>query len=476
MPSTLKPAIAKTLAAGTIIVISAMLLTGYVPHPTALNLIRQSGELVIATRNSPTTYYEAQDGTETGFEYDLAKMFADELGVKLHVVASDDLNSIISMVARKEADIAAAGLIITDERSQRVRFSTPYQTLSQYIVYRSGTKAPRSIDDLSSGITEVVGGSSHAEKLRAMAASNPALNWNENFDADIEELLTKVSDQEIDYTIANSIDFRLNQRYYPELRAAFELSRSEQIAWAIRRSGDDSLREALADFFSRIKENGQLDRLYEKHFGHIQDFDYAGTLSFNAHVERRLPNYAKHFQVASRKVSIDWRLLAAMGYQESHWDPLATSRTGVRGIMMLTRKTAEDLGVKDRVDPMSSIYGGARYFDMILDSIPHDIADPDRTWLALAAYNIGLGHLEDARKLTQARGGNPDAWADVKETLPLLMQRRWYMKTKHGYARGREAVHYVENVRDYYDMLVWKSENGRVITASQHVVATLATR
>ncbi len=180
-----------------------------------------------------------------------------------------------------------------------------------------------------------------------------------------------------------------------------------------------------------------------------------GTLVFRRHVAQRLPRYRAFFEKAAKKYKLDWRLLAAMGYQESHWDPKAISPTGVRGIMMLTLKTASDVGVENRLKPQSSIMGGAAYFSDIMRRMPSDINEPDRTWMALAAYNVGMGHLEDARIITQKRGKDPHRWFDVKQSLPLLAKRKWYKKTKHGYARGWEPLQYVENIRSYYDILRW---------------------
>ena len=126
---------------------------------------------------------------------------------------------------------------------------------------------------------------------------------------------------------------------------------------------------------------------------------------------------------------------------------------------MLTRNTASDLGIQDRTDPEQSIMGGTEYFVNLKKRLPESIEEPDRTWMALAAYNVGLGHLNDARKLTSEQDGNPDSWADVREILPLLSKRKWYSKTKHGYARGREPVEYVRNIRNYYEMLIWLSNH-----------------
>jgi len=161
----------------------------------------------------------------------------------------------------------------------------------------------------------------------------------------------------------------------------------------------------------------------------------------------------------AEKTSIDWRLLAAISYQESHWNEKAISPTGVKGLMMLTQATAKDLGVKDRTQARDSIDGGARYLKQRIAIIPERVLEPDRTWFALASYNIGFGHLNDARILTQQLGKNPDKWIDVKQFLPLLSQEKWYSQTRHGYARGKEPVRYVSNIRSYLDLLIWNTNN-----------------
>ena len=151
---------------------------------------------------------------------------------------------------------------------------------------------------------------------------------------------------------------------------------------------------------------------------------------------------------------IDWKLLAAISYQESHWDPLATSPTGVRGLMMLTRNTAQSLGLSDRTDAEQSISGGMRYIQDMMTKVPESVPQEERIWFALAAYNMGYAHMLDARALTAKQKGNPDSWADVKQRLPLLSQKPWYSKLTYGYARGHEAYTYVENIRKYQISLV----------------------
>jgi membrane-bound lytic murein transglycosylase F len=436
------------------VILAAALLTGYVRQPTTLNLIKQKGELVVVTHLGPTTYYEGPNG-ETGFEYDMARRFADYLGVRLRIVVADNLNAVIPTLLKGEADIAAAGLTVTPARKRIVRFGPSYEQVTQQLIYRKHYhRPPSSINDVD-GYIEVVAGSSHAETLKALAPDHRRLQWEENYQADIDGLLSLVWQKELDYTIADSNQIEISRRYYPELGIAFDLSAPDDLAWAFPRDDDYSLYREAGKFFQALKQSGELALLKDRYFGHLGDFDYVDTRTFIKHINRRLTQYKDHFIQAAEHFHQDWRLLAAIGYQESHWDPKAISPTGVRGIMMLTRKTAADMGIKNRIKPENSIRGGARYFTLLEKRIPDEITGPDRTWFALAAYNIGLGHVNDARIITERLGGNPNKWMDVRDSLPLLMQKRWYKQARHGYARGLEAVHYVENIRNYFDILIW---------------------
>lgn len=423
---------------------------------TLLERIKANDELIVVTRNASTTYYEGPYGP-TGLEYDLALLFAKRLGVRLNIIVPDNFSDLLGMVERGEAHIAAAGLTVTEARQRRVRFGPSYQTILPQLVYRAGTDLPKNLGDLP-GLLEVVSGSSHEETLTALQPQYPELSWLSNSTQDSAELLQLVWEQLIDYTVADSNDVAIHQRFYPELRVAFDIGDPDELAWAFTAGADDSLYQEAVEFFEKLRSSGELDQLLERHYGHVQDFDYVGTRRYMSHIQQRLPQYIELFESAAADTGLDWRLLAAVGYQESHWDAKAESPTGVRGLMMLTLHTMKFLGLKDRDDPEQSIRGGARYIRMLKDRLPERITEPDRTWLALAAYNVGYGHLEDARILTQKQGGNPDKWIDVKEALPLLAKKEWYKQTKYGYARGQEPVRYVENIRSYYDILVWDSE------------------
>jgi membrane-bound lytic murein transglycosylase F len=424
--------------------------------PNTLERIQADNELIVITRNSATTYYVGPDGP-TGFEYELAKRFADYLNVELRIVIPPNFNDILPLTALGDAHLAAAGLTVTEKRKDKVRFGPVYHTITPQLIYRSGNRKPGSPAELD-GLLEVVAGSSHEERLEELRETYPDLAWQADEEQGSEELLELVWQQLIDYTIADSNELAVNRRYYPELMPAFDLSEPKPLAWAFPKSDDDSLFLTATVFFNRIKADGTLAQLIERYYGHIRKFDYVGTRSYLKHIEQRLPQYRDLFMTAADNIGMDWRLLAAIGYQESHWEPDAVSPTGVRGLMMLTQAAAKDVGIENRRDPEQSIMGGAEYLSRIIKRIPERITEPDRTWLALAAYNVGLGHLEDARKLTQKNKGNADHWIDVKKNLPLLSKKKWFKQTRYGYARGWEPVRYVENIRTYYDVLVWMTE------------------
>jgi membrane-bound lytic murein transglycosylase F len=441
-----------------ILALIALLLAGCDLFPkTHLERVEDEGVLRVLTRNSATTYYVGPFGP-TGLEYDLAAGFADFLGVRLELDVPDTLSQILQQIQSGQADLAAAGLTVTTERQALLNFSNSYQRITPQLVYRTGSTSPENINEVR-GSLEVVANSSHAERLRSLQEEYPALSFQENSELESEELLYLVWEQLIDHTVADSNEVAINRRFYPELRVAFDISRPEPLAWAFPPGEDRSLVDKANEYFRTLDESGELAQLIERYYGYVSDFDYVGTRRYMKHIEQRLPRYRSWFQEAAKSTGQDWRLLAAIGYQESHWDPEAVSPTGVRGIMMLTQQTMKQLGMTEsRLDAQASIEGGARYFARIKKKIPKRIKDPDRTWMALAAYNIGYGHLEDARVLAQQDGANPDKWIDVKKYLPRLSQKKWYKRTRFGYARGREPVRYVENVRSYHDILAWMTD------------------
>jgi membrane-bound lytic murein transglycosylase F len=450
----------RLLASGALFVVIIMLSQSR--EASQLESVMAQGSIKLITRPGPITYYEDAKG-KTGFEYLLAKHFADYLGVKLEVTQTSSLAQLFNMLGGPNADFAGATLTITPERQQRFRFSDPYAKVVQVAIYRRGSKRPDSIEQLLGKTIAVVSDSSHEERLRELKETYPALKWQSVEGVEMIELIEMVNEGEIDIAIVDSTTYDAHRTIYSRTAPAFELSKPQGLAWVFPRRGDGSLVKAANRFLEEAQKNGKLKELNDLFFRDLEHFSIAGLQLFKARLETRLPKYRPLFRKVAGEQRMNWHLLAAVAYQESHWNPKAVSPTGVRGMMMLTERAASEVRVSDRTDPEQSIEGGAQYFLNIKNRLPEDIPDPDRTWFALAAYNVGMGHLEDARVLTERAGDNPHLWQDVRKHLPKLQKKRYYLTVRHGYARGQEPVTYVRNVRKYMRLLQWNTleENRR---------------
>lgn len=420
-------------------------------RPGSLARIKERGELVVLTRQAPTTVFQDQD-EYAGLEYDLVRSFADHLGVKVRLEFRDTVSQLLGDLAAGRADMAAAGLARTEQREASFRFGPSYQSIQQQVVCHRDATVPKRLEDLPKTQLLILRGSSYEERLEELQEQFPDLAWTATDELGTEQILEKVWRRETECTIADSHIIAVHRRYFPELVVSIPVGEALPLAWVLPKHAVQ-LQQAMAEWFGSAHTQTTLEVLQERYYGHIDIFDYVDTKTFQRRVQQRLPRYEKYFRKAEEEYGIPWTLLAAVAYQESHWNPQAASPTGVRGIMMLTRPTAQYLGVEDRLNPEHSIMGGARYLARLHQRLPAEIAEPDRTWIALAAYNVGMGHILDARTLAQRLGRNPNLWQDLKAVLPLLQQKEYYKTLKHGYARGREAVRYVQAVRSYHDLL-----------------------
>ena len=424
--------------------------------PSLLDQVVEVGELRVVTRDSPTTYFVGPNGP-AGPEFDLVRGFAEQLGVKLVVSTVDNVSEILPQLISGESHMAAAGLSITESRREYLSFGHPYDSVDMHLIYKLGTGKPRSIEEAIGRSIEVVAGSSHSDMLASLSQAYPELEWSENADVEVADLMEKVAHGELDFTVADSTEFNIQRHFYPDLRVALDLEIADPIAWAYRKGDGDRLLAQADDYLIKAERSGLLAQVRDRYYGHTKKFDYVGTRAFIRHFDSRLPRYRPWFEEAGELNGVDWRLLAAIGYQESHWRSHAVSPTGVRGIMMLTEATADYLDIDDRMDPETSIFGGARFYARQTERIADSVEEPDRTWMALAAYNVGFNHIKDARQIVEWQGGDPDTWVDISKALPLLAKREWYSRVKYGYARGWEPVLYVNNIRSYYNILRWIS-------------------
>ena len=347
-----------------------------------------------------------------------------------------------------------------------MQFSTPYLKTTQLLIYQRGKNRPKSLQQLD-GDFLVISGSSHSEGLANMTQTLPELKWREQDNLEMFELMEMVHNGEIDYAIVDSLAYLVNRHIYPNAALAFEITEPQSMAWAFPTHGDGTVLKAANDFLDAYIAMGKLAALEAETLSHSDSFSVADSKRLGKLVIERLPDYEPLFRQTAEKYSLDWHLLAAVAYQESHWNPRARSPTGVRGLMMLTLNTAREMGVTSRLDATQSLEGGTAYLTKLKRRLVNRIREPDRTLLALAAYNVGFGHLEDARILTQRGGKNPDLWRDVREFLPLLSHREYYSKSKYGYARGAEPVLYVDNIQYYQHYLQLHSISKQQKTVNQ---------
>ena len=433
--------------------VATLLLATCSQPPPLLAQVLEGGELRVVTRNSPDAYYLGSHGPE-GPGYELASRFAESLGVSLRLYVVRTREAAVQEVAEGRAHLAAAGLTTGVELPGGVHFGPGYRLVQEHLVQRRGAAKPRSVRAAARGQIQVAAGSAHLRTLEDMRLADPDLVWVERGDTDTEQILAEVSRGTAQYTLASSTEFVLNRPLHPNLVVAFDLLPERASAWAVSTAGHDpSLLARVNAFFTLSRAEGYIALMLDRYFGERESFDFLFSRNFMEHVGSRLPLYEPWFRDAALAHGVDWKLLAAMGYQESKWDPGAVSMSGARGLMQITAATAVIMDFSDRHDPRASIFGGARYLARMLDTVPARIPEPDRTWMAVASYNVGYGHVEDARVLAQQLGRDPDRWEDVRETLPLLAQEKWYSRTKHGYARGWEPVRYVDNVQAYLDIL-----------------------
>ncbi|WP_220740400.1 membrane-bound lytic murein transglycosylase MltF [Shewanella sp. c952] len=431
-------------------------------------VIEPKTELVVGTLFGPQIYFSSGQG-ESGYDYEMASRFAKYLNLELKMKPFANISELYGALRAGKIDIIAAGLADTPSRREKFRVGPPLYRVNQVLVYRQGTRPPKDINDLQGDIT-VITDSSFVDTLSELQISNPNLIWKQEKDKDSEELLAMIASGDLQYTIADSTSLDINRRFMPELREGAVLKEKQPVVWLLPPNNSDLLMSKLLAFWHIEKRSGTLAHLNEKYFAHVKRFDYVDTRAFIRAIDNKLPKYQETFEKYAG--DIDWRKLAATAYQESHWNPNARSPTGVRGLMMLTLPTAKQVGIKNRLDPYQSIQGGAKYLNSMLERLPESIPESQRMWFALASYNIGFGHVEDARKLAQSMGLNPSAWRDIKEVLPLLQKRKHYKKTRYGYARGNEAVHYVDSIRRYYDTLVWIDNQNILLDLKNDVTQT----
>jgi membrane-bound lytic murein transglycosylase F len=418
-----------------------------VPVNSLLDKIKQRGKLIVLTINYPTTYYYDRDNQLTGPEYDMTQSFAKSLQLEVEYKVYESTKAVLDALRHNEGDLAAAGLTVTDDRKREFDFGPVYQKTNEYLVcHRSKTRI-KNVAGLNDLEIVVAADSSYMDTLKAY----PDMSWTTDNDLNTEDLLNQVAKKKIECTISDSTLFSIERRYHTEIKDKYTLAKESELAWVVNKHSGNLI-AAIKNWFVHYEEESDLADTLEKYYGYVEIFDYVDTHKFLDRVKTRLPKYQDFFIDAANKNNIEPSLLAAQSYQESHWDRKAKSPTGVRGIMMLTQPVAKSLGVTNRLHAEQNIFAGAK-FQAKMKKMVDDVNEPDRSWLALAAYNVGRGHFRDAQSLARKLNKNPDRWSEMKEVLPLLSQKKYYKDLRYGYARGNEPVRYVTRIRNYDELL-----------------------
>lgn len=421
-----------------------------------LEEIKKKKQLDAIVVNSSTVYYFGNNNKE-GFEYELLKAYTKDIGVELNLKVVSTISEALKLTKTGFGDITSAAITKTSQREKQYTFGPSYYQVQQQVIcsrnlFKKG-KFPNSIEDLVD-INIVVGeNTSYERSLIEAKQVNPDIKYTLSSELSSSQLLEMVSNNKIDCTIADSNIFSINQRYYPSLTFAFSISERESLSWVMR-DDSETLVNDMYRWLNKYIQNGDMAKLKDKYYGHINIFDYYNTVVFHKRIKARLPKYIEYFKNAAIKNDLSWIYLAAQSYQESHWNPKAKSYTGVRGIMMLTRVTAKSVGVTNRLDARKNIFGGAKYMAKMIKYVPKEVeGDENRMKFALASYNVGMGHILDARVLAKRLHKNPNSWLDIREILPLLTQKKYYRTLKYGYARGEEPVKYVDAIIEYANIL-----------------------
>lgn len=412
-----------------------------------LSKIKKNGTITILTTNRATTYYYNRDNEPEGPEYEMTQAFAEYLGVNVEYKLFDSTEALITALQNHEGHIAAASLTKTADRKAKFDFGPTYQETTEYIICHRDKPRIKNNEDFKNTEVTVAAGTSFIETLKR----HPEISWQISDQYDTASLLAQVATKKIECTVSDSTLYSIERRYHTTLQNKYTLATGSQLGWMINRK-NDALQAAMESWFSTYQNDGHLATIINKYYGFVEIFDYVDTHKFLKRIKTRLPPYKDFFLDAAAIHKISPTTLAAQSYQESHWNRKAKSPTGVRGLMMLTQPVAKSLGVTNRLHASQNIYAGAKFYAKMKAMFPQ-VTEPDRTWLALAAYNVGRGHFRDAQNLAKKLNKDPNKWYEMKEVLPLLAQEEFHKDLRYGYARGNEPVRYVMRIRNYQELL-----------------------
>lgn len=412
-------------------------------------VLRERGAIRFITTNTAATYFIWR-GQLLGFEYDLARRFADRFGLQLEIVVPPSQANLLSWLRQGYGDIVAAGLTPSRERELLgVSFSRPYHQVVETVVARAEDDDVRTVADLAGRTLVVRRRSSYWNTAEALRAQGIRLRLEAAPESlSTEEIIDHVADGRYDLTIADSHILEIELALRSDIRRAVEIGEPIRHSWAVRQ--EDTLLLRVVDQFFREEYRGLWFNLtHDKYFATPQRIREQATERVARTGE--ISPYDSLIRSHAERAGFDWRLIASQVYQESRFDPEARSFAGAVGLMQIMPRTATAYGADDPTEPADNIAAGVRYLEHQY-SLFEDLPASERIWFALASYNAGYGHVQDARRIARRRGLDADVWFDqVEAVMPLLARSEYYEHAPHGYCRCLEPVKYVRAVRDRYE-------------------------
>lgn len=422
----------------------------YLRDSARLERVQQREPIVVLTTAGSLTYNKKQTEA-SGIDHDLLEDFAHQYNLKLKYKVYKTESEVLSALRAGEGDVAAARLR-PPQRQNAFLTGPAYEETHLSLFCRSRLQIAH-VSDLNGLKVAIQSKDNYADFDRRLQRLAPRADIVFVQDQRSVQLLKSVEDKKFDCAIAEDVTGRLALRLTPSLEHVADLSEKYSLNWLLTSNNQD-LKILMQAWFQTASRNDEIMRVMDRYQIYANQLDRNDLRRFRRNLFETLPQYRQTFSEAGKTYNLPWQLIAAVAYQESHWNPDAKSFTGVRGIMQLTNETALRFGIEDRLDPIQSIDGGSKYLRLLLDKTPHYLHHKDRVALALAAYNIGSAHLRDAQKLAEKMGRNPYSWRHLREVLPLLAEPRYASQLEYGAARGYETVAFVERVKSFYNYML----------------------
>ena len=421
--------------------------------------IKKRRVLRVLLRNNAASYFLYR-GELMGFEYELAREFANYHGLRLEVVVPPTYRELTTWLLEGRADIAL-GFLEPDSLQRRlgVEFSEPYHYARQHIVVHKDDSTS-SLADLD-GQTILVRHQSHYWK-RLSRLQNQGAGFSlhaADDNVETEQLIELVAHGKHKATMADQHLLDIEIAKSVPVRSTYSMEQEVPHSIALR-NRNPLLKQALDEFVKRIYKSEFYNVTYIEYFKNRQSVQRLARGRVVDALKGQISPYDDLVRKYSDRYGFDWRLVTAQMYQESRFDPSAKSPFGARGLMQLMPRTAKEMGVNDINDPASSIRGGIKYLDWLRDRFDADLPISDRLWFTLASYNAGAGHVQDARRLAAQLGRDPDRWFGHTEQAMLLLERKQYaQKARYGYVNGSEPVNYVRDIKQRFEAYVDLSRN-----------------